>query len=53
MDIAVRTGNHCTQPLMKYFGIDGTVRASLTFYNTEEEVDYFVESLIKVKELFS
>ncbi|HQG39158.1 MAG TPA: cysteine desulfurase [Chitinophagales bacterium] len=39
MDIAVRTGNHCTQPLMKFFGIDGTVRASFSFYNTKEEVD--------------
>lgn len=53
MDIAVRTGNHCTQPLMKFFGIDGTVRASFAFYNTTEEVDYLVESLIKVKHLFA
>lgn len=53
MDIAVRTGNHCTQPLMKYFGIEGTVRLSLAFYNTKEEIDYFIESLKKVKELFS
>ncbi|MCX7863396.1 MAG: cysteine desulfurase [Bacteroidales bacterium] len=53
MDIAVRTGNHCTQPLMKFFGIDGTVRASLAFYNTYEEIDYLVDSLKKVKDLFS
>jgi cysteine desulfurase/selenocysteine lyase len=53
MDIAVRTGSHCTQPLLKFFGIDGTVRASLTFYNTFEEIDYFIESLKKIKELFS
>lgn len=53
MDIAVRTGNHCTQPLMKFFGIDGTVRISFAFYNTTEEVDYLVESLKKVKQLFS
>ncbi|NSW45884.1 MAG: cysteine desulfurase [Bacteroidales bacterium] len=53
MDIAVRTGNHCTQPLMKFFGIDGTVRASFSFYNTKEEVDYLVESLEKVKKLFA
>ncbi len=53
MDIAVRTGNHCTQPLMKFFGIEGTVRVSFAFYNTIEEVDYLVESLKKVKQLFS
>ena len=53
MDIAVRTGNHCTQPIMKFFGIEGTVRASFAFYNTQEEIDYFVESLLKVKQLFS
>jgi cysteine desulfurase/selenocysteine lyase len=53
MDVAVRTGNHCTQPLMKFFGIEGTVRASFSFYNTTEEIDHFVESLFKVKKLFS
>ncbi len=53
MDIAVRTGNHCNQPTMKFFGIEGTVRASLTFYNTIEEIDYFIESLLKVKQLFA
>lgn len=53
MDIAVRTGNHCTQPIMTFFGIDGTVRASFSFYNTFEEIDHFIESLIKVKQLFS
>ncbi|MFM7594741.1 MAG: aminotransferase class V-fold PLP-dependent enzyme [Flavobacteriales bacterium] len=40
--IAVRTGHHCTQPLMKQFNIPGTVRASLAFYNTTEEIDQFV-----------
>ena len=53
MDIAVRTGNHCTQPIMKFFGVEGTVRASFAFYNTQEEIDYFVESLLKVKQLFA
>lgn len=52
MDIAVRTGNHCNQPTMQFYGIEGTVRASLTFYNTVEEIDYFIESLLKVKQLF-
>jgi cysteine desulfurase / selenocysteine lyase len=52
MGIAVRTGTHCTQPLMQYFGIDGTVRASLTFYNTTEEIDQLAEGLQKVKMMF-
>jgi len=43
--IAVRTGHHCTQPLMERLGIEGTVRASFAVYNTSEEVDYFVDSL--------
>jgi len=46
--IAVRTGNHCTQPIMDYYKIPGTVRASFAFYNTFEEIDYFIESLKKV-----
>lgn len=52
MGIAVRTGNHCTQPVIDHFGIDGTVRASLAFYNTFEEVDRLVEGVVKVKEMF-
>ena len=43
--IAVRTGQHCAQPVMDYFGISGTVRASFSFYNTKEEIDYFCKSL--------
>jgi len=46
--IAVRTGHHCTQPVMDRLGISGTVRASFSFYNTHEEVDYFAEKLRKV-----
>lgn len=53
MDIAVRTGNHCTQPIMKYYNIEGTVRASFAMYNTTEEVDYLVQSIEKVKKLFA
>lgn len=45
--IAVRTGHHCTQPLMKRFGITGTTRASLTIYNTVEEIDFFIQALKK------
>lgn len=43
--IAVRTGHHCTQPLMDFFGIPGTVRASFAFYNTRQEVDTFIEAV--------
>jgi cysteine desulfurase/selenocysteine lyase len=46
--IAVRTGHHCTQPLMDRFGIEGTVRASFAIYNTREEVDQLVEGLERV-----
>ncbi len=46
--IAVRTGHHCTQPLMDKFGIEGTVRASFAVYNTKEEIDNLVESLQRV-----
>ena len=49
--IAVRTGHHCTQPLMQRFGITGTSRASFAVYNTIEEVDLFVKGLIKVKKM--
>ncbi|MFT6166506.1 MAG: cysteine desulfurase/selenocysteine lyase [Vicingaceae bacterium] len=45
MGIAVRTGHHCTQPLMNRFGIQGTVRASFAFYNTKEEVDLLIVAL--------
>jgi len=51
MGIAVRTGTHCTQPIMQQFGISGTIRASLAFYNTTEEVDRLLEALAKVKEM--
>lgn len=46
--IAVRTGHHCTQPLMQRFGLDGTVRASFAVYNTIEEADILIESLRKL-----
>ncbi len=47
MGIAVRTGHHCTQPLMQFYNIQGTIRVSLAFYNTEKEIDLFIEALIK------
>ncbi len=45
LGIAVRTGHHCTQPIMQYYKIPGTVRASFSFYNTKEEIDTFVAAL--------
>ncbi len=51
--IAVRTGHHCTQPVMDRFGIPATARASLAFYNTREEIDALVKGIDKVLEVFS
>lgn len=45
--IAVRTGHHCTQPLMKIYGVPGTVRASFAFYNTFDEIDLFIDAIKK------
>lgn len=45
--IAVRTGHHCTQPLMAHYKIPGTVRASFSFYNTKEEIDVFANAIVK------
>lgn len=50
--IAIRTGHHCTQPLMKRFGISGTSRASFALYNTMEEVDKLAEGMKKVIKMF-
>src|SRR5690606_26107233 len=47
MGVAVRTGHHCTEPVMNYFCIPGTLRASFAVYNTTEEVDRFAEYLEK------
>ena len=52
LGIAIRTGTHCAEPLMKHFGITGTMRISFALYNTREEIDYFFESLNKVKSIF-
>lgn len=50
--VAIRTGHHCTMPIFQYFGLAGSCRASLAFYNTEKEVDVLVESLLKAKAMF-
>jgi cysteine desulfurase/selenocysteine lyase len=52
MGIAVRTGTHCAQPIMAHFGVDGMVRASLSFYNTTGEIDYLCEGIKKVQQMF-
>ncbi len=53
LGIAVRTGHHCAQPIMDFFQIPGTVRASFAFYNTIEEIDIFVEAVKKAKMMLS
>jgi cysteine desulfurase/selenocysteine lyase len=50
--IAVRTGHHCTQPLMQRFNIPGTTRASFAIYNTKDEIDKLVRGLHKVVKMF-
>ena len=47
--IAVRSGHHCAHPLMQFFGVAATLRASLSFYNTHEEIDRFVEAIARVR----
>jgi cysteine desulfurase/selenocysteine lyase len=49
--VAVRSGHHCAHPLMQFYGVPATLRASLAFYNTREEVDHFVTALLKVRKL--
>ena len=53
MGIAIRTGHHCAEPLMKELGIDGTARVSFAFYNTKEEVDLFIAGLKRIVSMFS
>jgi len=49
--IAVRSGHHCAHPLMQFFGVPATLRASLAFYNTHEEIERFVEAIARVRRL--
>lgn len=53
LGIAVRTGHHCTQPLMKHYGIPGTVRASFAFYNTRSEIDRLAEGLQRAAQMLA
>ena len=51
--IAIRTGHHCTQPLMNFYKIPGTARASFAFYNTKKEIDIFIEYLMKAIQMLT
>ncbi|TXG36904.1 aminotransferase class V-fold PLP-dependent enzyme [Seonamhaeicola maritimus] len=53
LGIAVRTGHHCAQPIMDYYKIPGTIRASFAFYNTKSEIDALVEGVKKAKKMLS
>jgi cysteine desulfurase/selenocysteine lyase len=53
MGIAVRTGHHCAQPVMDFFKIPGTVRASFSFYNTREEADRLVSAVEKARQMLA
>jgi len=50
--VAIRTGHHCTQPVMERFGVPATARASLAMYSTTMEIDQLVAALTKVREVF-
>jgi cysteine desulfurase/selenocysteine lyase len=52
MGIAVRTGHHCAEPLMRVLGVEGTVRASFAFYNTHEEVDLLLAGINRIVKMF-
>ena len=51
--IAVRTGHHCAQPIMDYYKISGTIRISLSFYNTKQEIDSLIDAIIQAKKMLT
>ena len=53
MGVAIRTGHHCTQPIMQKFNIPGTARISLAVYNTKSEVDVCINAIKKAKQMLS
>ena len=53
LGIAVRTGHHCAQPIMDYFGIPGTIRISFSFYNTTDEINILIEALKRASKMLS
>jgi cysteine desulfurase/selenocysteine lyase len=50
--VAIRTGHHCTQPVMEFFGVPATARASFAFYNTRDDADALVSALLGVRRVF-
>jgi cysteine desulfurase/selenocysteine lyase len=50
--VAIRTGHHCTMPLMQFYGVPATARASFGMYNTKAEVDVFIDALLKARDMF-
>ena len=50
--VAIRTGHHCAQPVMEFYGVEATARASFALYNTKDEVDKLVTALHRVGEVF-
>ena len=53
MGIAIRTGHHCTQPVMERYKIAGTARMSFAIYNTKQEIDNFMNAIKKVKKMLA
>ncbi|MEM9304653.1 MAG: cysteine desulfurase [Pseudomonadota bacterium] len=51
--IAIRTGHHCAMPAMQFFGVSATARVSMAFYNTREEIDFFLEALVRARKLLA
>jgi len=51
--VAIRTGHHCAQPVMEFYDIPATARASFAFYNSEEDVDALISAIQKTQELFA
>jgi cysteine desulfurase/selenocysteine lyase len=51
--VAIRTGHHCAQPVMEFYSIPATARASFAFYNTEQEIDALVAAVVKTQEMFA
>ena len=52
MGVAIRTGYHCAQPVLDWFKVQGTIRASFAFYNTKDEIDRLIEAILQVKKMF-
>ena len=52
-NIAIRTGHHCAQPIMDYYKISGTIRISLSFYNTKQEIDSLIDAIIQAKKMLT